>query len=213
MRRTLPRRSIPIATLAAGLLAAVAGLALARQRDAPPEPDCEYCGAADAPKDLSWSTVIAPPGEPGERLIVSGVVYREDGVTPAPGLLLYVWHTDAAGHYSTRGDETGNGRRHGRLRGWMRTDAEGRYRFETIRPAPYPGERIPAHIHGTLSGPGLSERYFEDFFFEGDPLVPARDVERSRAAGRFGNVLSLRVEGGVAHAVRDLRVPEATGRP
>lgn len=187
-------------------------LAVARPPDTRPLPACEYCGAPDAPNNLSWSTEIARRDEPGERIVISGTVYQEDGATPAPGILLYVYHTDATGHYPTRGDETGNGRRHGRLRGWMRTDERGRYQFETIRPAPYPGERFPAHIHATLSAPGMSERYIEDFNFADDPLVPASDAARSAAAGRFGNVLVTRRRDGKLHAERDLKIPEATQR-
>jgi protocatechuate 3,4-dioxygenase beta subunit len=155
--------------------------------------------------------VVAPKDEPGPRLVVSGVVYQADGVTSAPGVLLYIWHTDATGRYTRRGDETGNGLRHGRLRGWMRTDEQGRYQFETIRPAAYPNQEIAAHIHATLTPPGGVEGYIEDYLFADDPLVSERETRRSGEQGRFGAVLvTTRSEDGVLRAQRDLRLPGRT---
>ena len=58
---------------------------------------CEGCGAFEAPANLGWSTRIAGPDEPGEPLTVSGVVYRPDGRTPAGGVILYLYHTNARG--------------------------------------------------------------------------------------------------------------------
>src|SRR5262249_25559084 len=45
--------------------------------------------------------VLAGPEEPGERLVVTGTVFAPDGVTPAPGVFLYVYNTDATGHYNS----------------------------------------------------------------------------------------------------------------
>ena len=104
------------------------------------------------PKELGWQTAIAMEGEPGEPLEMRGVIYRSDGKTPAPDVILYVYHTDAKGYYSPAPGQA-QGRRHGHLRGWMKTDREGRYRFRTIRPAPYPNARIPAHIHPIVKEP------------------------------------------------------------
>src|SRR5690606_14499128 len=83
------------------------------------------------PATLTSTARIAPPEEPGEALVLEGVVRREDG-SPAEGIIVYAYHTDAQGIYPP--DAT----MHGRLRGWARTDHAGRYRFETIRPGSYP---------------------------------------------------------------------------
>jgi len=72
-----------------------------------PLPDCEWCGASEAPDDVTSSTTIAGADEPGERLLLQGTIYAPDGVTPVPGVLLYVYHTNTAGVYAKRGDETG----------------------------------------------------------------------------------------------------------
>jgi len=147
--------------------------------------DCEWCGAAEAPENPGSHAVIAGPDEPGERMLIHGTVYGPDGETPAPGVLLYVYHTNADGVYPKRGDETGNGRRHGFLRAWLVTDQRGRYSFESIRPAPYHshgGE--PAHVHMTVTPPGGEEFWVHSIWFEDDPRVtPAAVADLKRPAG------------------------------
>src|SRR5262245_32562255 len=56
----------------------------------------------DAPAELSASAVLAPAGEPGERLIVDGTVVATDG-KPLPGAVVYAYHTDASGIYGPEG--------------------------------------------------------------------------------------------------------------
>src|SRR6185312_2779693 len=90
----------------------------------------------------SWRTNICTDKEPGEPLIVSGTIYTPDGRTPLEGINLFVYQTDATGVYTT----SGGNNRNTRLHGAMRTNAEGKYEFRTIKPASYPGSTNPAHI-------------------------------------------------------------------
>jgi protocatechuate 3,4-dioxygenase beta subunit len=55
-------------------------------------PSCEWCGATEAPKELSWHTRIAASKEAGEPLAISGTVYAPDGATPASDVVLYLYH-------------------------------------------------------------------------------------------------------------------------
>ena len=145
-----------------------------------------------------------PSGEPGESLVLSGTVYGDDGHTPAPNVIIYAYHTDAAGAYSKDGRETGNGRRHGRFRGWLRTDASGHYSIITIRPGTYPSRATPAHVHMTVTPPGQAERYIDDVVFSDDPLVDARWRAREERRGGSGIVVARRDSLGGWHAVRDI---------
>jgi len=173
-----------------------------------PLPDCEWCGAQDAPNDLSSVMVIPGPDEPGERIVLRGRVFEADGRTPAPGVLMYAYHTDATGVYRTEGGETGNGRRHGVLRGWLRTDEDGRYEIRTIKPGVYPSRTEAAHIHVTLTPPGAEEDWVPSFLFEGDELITPAERRSSERAGRFGFIVELEPgEGGVLVGERDLRRP------
>jgi len=139
--------------------------------------------------------------EKGERLQISGRVYKADGRTPAPGVILYVYHTDAQGYYSaaegnrSRVSNPSCAIRHGRLRGWMKTDSQGRYLFHTIRPAAYPGRDEPAHIHIFVKEPHLNEYYLSDYLFSDDPLLTERKRKQIRPYGGSG-ILSLSGQAG-----------------
>jgi len=194
-----------MSTLLCILLSLVALLAPARE----PRPDlfdCEGCESiyeyGNAP--LSWTTVIPPKGEAGERLVLSGRVLQTDGRTPAPGVIVYAHHTNAAGIYPKRGDEKGWGRRHGYLRAWVKSNEKGEYRFETIRPAPYPGAAIPAHIHLIIREPDRREYWIDDVVFTDDPLVDDRYKARLRNQGGNGIVTPQRLEDGSWTVRRDI---------
>src|SRR5215470_20421912 len=96
-----------------------------------------------APAKIPADARVAPSGEAGAPLVISGTVYAADGVTPLAGVVVYAYHTDVNGLY--RPDRRFDAPP--RLRGWARTDAAGHYSFRTIRPAPYPNQKIPAHVH------------------------------------------------------------------
>jgi protocatechuate 3,4-dioxygenase beta subunit len=170
-----------------------------------PIPDCEWCGAMDAPSNLTSITRIAPEDEPGERIILKGRVFEPDGVTPAGDVLLYAYHTDITGIYRKDGGETGNGRRHGALRGWLRTDDQGRYEIRTIKPGTYPSRSEPAHVHITLTPPARPEQWADSTLFEGDTLISDEERARDEDAGRFGRIVTLAPgPDGVLTAERDL---------
>jgi protocatechuate 3,4-dioxygenase beta subunit len=149
--------------------------------------------------------VMVSEREPGEPLVVSGTVYGADGRTSLEGVKLYVYHTDARGIYS---DEDGNGREpRPRLKGWMRTNAEGRYEFRTIKPASYPGRRIPAHIHASASGPGYTERWIDDFWFEGDPFITDEMRAKFAGGGTFSPIMTIRRDSdGVLRCLRNIKI-------
>lgn len=137
-----------------------------------------------ADKNAPPKVTIPPKDEPGERLIVSGKVFGKDGRTPLAGASIYVYHTDAKGLYTPGTNDNKNPR----LRGYLRTDEQGRYEFATIKPASYPNSTIPAHIHYVVTAPGYKERVFE-IVFEGDRFI----TDRIRAdAAQEGSGFSIR---------------------
>jgi len=197
--------------LALALVAAASPAAAQPASPSDPLPTCEWCGAAEAPRGVGPAVTIAGAAEPGERLIVTGTVLQADGRTPAAGVLIYAYHTNAAGVYPKRGDERGNARRHGYLRGWMRTGADGRYRIETIRPGTYPSRADPAHIHLTVVPPGAAEQSVDDVVFEDDPLVTPAYRARVRERGGSGIVRATRTAGDTLRAVRDIHLGRLAG--
>ncbi|HEY9402614.1 MAG TPA: hypothetical protein VIQ24_07960 [Pyrinomonadaceae bacterium] len=167
---------------------------------------CEVCeGMYDGmPSQLNWETRIADASEPGEPFEASGRIYQPDGRTPAPGVILYAYHTDARGIYPPVPGATGHGRRHGRLRAWIKTNAEGEYKFHTIKPASYPNSAIPSHIHLIVKEAGKNEYYIDDFEFEDDRFLTPQERARRRKAGGSGIVRLTRSAGGVWLARRDI---------
>jgi protocatechuate 3,4-dioxygenase beta subunit len=147
----------------------------------------------EAPANAAATGRVAPAGEPGEPLTVSGTVVGPDGA-PIAGASLYVYQTDREGYY---GVKPASDNRNPRLKLYLRTDAKGAWSFATIRPGSYPNSRIPGHIHFEVAAAGRANRVFE-IVFEGDPFVtdrmrtdPAFSV-RPIASGRVTERISLR---------------------
>lgn len=105
------------------------------------------------------------------KLKLTGTVFQNDGMTPAENVILYIYHTDRQGIYPTQGQEEGWGRRHGYLRGWIKTGKDGKYTFFTFRPASYPDGQEPEHIHITVKEPNYNEYYIDEWVFEDDPML------------------------------------------
>jgi protocatechuate 3,4-dioxygenase beta subunit len=149
---------------------------------------CQGCDAVFAGKPAKLSSVarIAPVGERGEPMIVTGRVTARDG-QPRANIVVYAYQTDAQGHYPKPARSLGPWPdRHGRLRGWVSTDAEGRYTFETIRPGSYPSNEEPQHIHMHVIEPGCSTYYIDNVVFTDDKLLPQR-AHRDDGKARGGS--------------------------
>ena len=133
----------------------------------------------------------------GQRIIVAGRVLDSAG-RAVPHTLIELWQANAAGRYAHPLDTwsapldpgfTGAGR--------AVTDAQGRYRFTTVKPGAYPWQNHhnawrPAHLHFSLFGLAFAQRLVTQMYFPDDPLlgqdpifgaVPA--AARQRLVSRF----------------------------
>lgn len=143
------------------------------------------------PADIAATDTSAGWTEPGQKLLVSGIVYEADGKTPAADVVLYYWQTDSHGTYSPAAGLDEKARRHGHIRGWVKTDASGRYAIRTIRPASYPRTTNPAHIHVAIKEPRIdNEYYIDELVFDDDPLLTG---ERRKALENRGGSGILKV--------------------
>ena len=169
---------------------------------------CSRPAAADkAGEPTSWNIKIVPDNEPGEPLIVTGTIYSPDGKQPLEGITLFVYQTDATGVYTTSGGDN----RGTRIHGVMRTNAQGRYEFRTIKPGSYPNSRNPAHIHAYVSGPGYPEYWIDEYLFADDPFVKDEDKRKASGQGTFSPILSpTRGADGILRVVRDIRIERCT---
>ncbi len=168
---------------------------------------CEGCEAIfESPiafDQLGWTDTIAGYAETEPKLVVSGKVFQKDGKTPAANVVLYFYHTDRAGNYPQKGNETGWGKRHGYLRGWVKTNQNGEYRFHTFRPASYPNSNNPQHIHITVKEEGVVAYYIDDFLFADDPLLGEEEISRLQKRGGSG-LLRPALKNGIYVAERNI---------
>jgi protocatechuate 3,4-dioxygenase, beta subunit len=144
--------------------------------------------------DLTTQHTGAPLGQ---RIIVSGRVLDEQR-RPVPGCVVEIWQANAAGRYIHLRDQwdapidpnfTGAGH--------VISDADGHYRFVTVRPGAYPwGNHYnawrPAHIHLSLLGPAFATRLVTQMYFPDDPLLDIDPIAnavplpfRQRMVARF----------------------------
>jgi protocatechuate 3,4-dioxygenase beta subunit len=137
------------------------------------------------PATLASQARIAPANEPGTPFVVHGQVVDAAG-KPAADVIVFAYHTDNRGVYAEDGAPDP-----WRLKGWARTDAEGRFEFRTIRPAPYPGGQVPAHTHATVAT-ACCGRQFTELMFEGDPVLTPAYKARFASAGEHGVYSAIR---------------------
>ena len=177
MRKGITRRDL----LAAGLALPFSGIAHAQLT----------CGALTAaqtegpffkPKSPERIS-LREKDLPGEPLVLTGVVLSR-ACKPVAKALLDFWHADDMGEYDNDGF---------RCRGHQFSDAEGRFRLETIMPARYTGRA--RHIHVKAQAPGR-RILTTQIYFPGDPSNRRdplfRDeltLRRAAGEGRFDFVI------------------------
>jgi len=119
---------------------------------------------------------LAKVDEKGTKLILSGRVMNLDCTEFIPDTIVDIWHANEAGEY----DNTGYN-----LRGKVKSNSEGFYVFETIKPGKYlNGSKYrPSHIHFKITAPGKSA-ITTQLYFEGDTDIQA-DAAASIKSGQF----------------------------
>ncbi len=155
------------------------------------------------PQQLKSETVLGGSGEPGEPMEISGTIFKLDGKTPAEGVILYVYHTNAKGLYEPAADQT-EARKHGKLRGWMKTNEQGQYKFRSIRPAAYPNRRDPAHIHPIIKESDKNEYYIDEYLFDDDALLTAAERAKQEKRGGTGIIRLTKNTAGIWVGRRDI---------
>ncbi|HVE43442.1 MAG TPA: hypothetical protein VNM14_26425 [Planctomycetota bacterium] len=128
-------------------------------------------------KDAPFRSKLAE-GLKGSPLTIGGRVLSPDG-TPLREAVVDVWHASPEGEYDDKSEAF-------RLRGRIRSDKDGVYRYETIMPGQYDlGEaKRPAHIHYKVSAEA-HRSLTTQLYFQGDPWLD-RDpfVRKSLIVGR-----------------------------
>ena len=120
--------------------------------------------------------ILAKSNEVGTPLIISGRILNLECSQFIPDTIIDVWHANQAGQYDNLGYN---------LRGYVKSNDQGFYLFETILPGKYLNGNSfrPSHIHFKITPPGFSELTTQ-LYFEGDDSIPG-DAAASITSGNF----------------------------
>lgn len=167
---------------------------------------CDGCEIMYVGMPTNISSVDTSVGwkEKGQKLLVTGTVYKLDGKTPAPNVIIYYWQTDNNGYYSPKDGMDEKAKRHGHIRGWVKSDDNGKYSIYTIRPSPYPNNNIPAHIHTSIKEPNIDKEYYiDEFVFDDDNLLTG--AKRKALENRGGSgILRVLISGNLQIAEHNI---------
>ncbi len=136
-----------------------------------------YPDLLPAERDADLSTVAGQPARAqGTLLYVQGQVTDIRG-KPMPKARLELWQANDKGRYIHTADTDASGPLDPGFQGYgaLLTDAQGRYRFKTIKPAPEAARAPHLHFIATAGG----ERLVTQMFFEGEKLNGRDDLFRS----------------------------------
>ena len=150
---------------------------------------CEGCEAIleyeSRSKSLTWVDTLPDFNDPGPKLAITGTIFKRDGKTPAANVILYIYHTDQNGEYPKKEGMRGAASQHGYIRGWIKTNSDGQYKFYTLKPGAYPGGGNPAHIHPIILEAGRQVYWIDEYLFDDDPILT--DKIRQQQPGRGGS--------------------------
>jgi len=140
--------------------------------------------------------LVALPGRPGRAqgqvIHVTGRVLNVDG-KPVSGARVEIWQANKWGRYRHPSD-TNPAPLDPNFDGFAAqvTDAEGRYRFKTIKPAAYPtgpDSMRPPHIHFEVTG--RMDRLVTQMYFAGESLNDKDPFLQSAGAGKERLIVNL----------------------
>jgi protocatechuate 3,4-dioxygenase alpha subunit len=138
---------------------------------------------------------VVPDGTPG-AIVLSGQIVDGEGA-PVPDALLETWQCDADGRFDNPG-----------FRGLGRcpTDAQGRYRIRTVKPAALPvgnGTVEAPHVNVSVFARGLLDRVVTRIYFADEPHANAADPVLSAVdADRRGTLVAATAEDGYKFDIR-----------
>lgn len=170
------RRQLVQMALGVGGLAALGGSAFAQEaaRRLTREVDMGpfYPVLKPLDKDADLSQIAGNKTRASGKIVhVAGRVLNEKG-EPVAGAKIEIWQANAAGRYSHPADpNTAPIDPNFQGYGVITTDAEGRYRYKTVKPGAYPVNADwtrPPHIHLDVSG--KTDRLITQMFFPDEPL-------------------------------------------
>jgi len=134
------------------------------------------------PGNISAISKVVSEEEPGIPFVVKGQLFKPNGRVPANNVLVHMYHRDHAGFDFGPNDSSLTT---WRLQGWVRTDADGKFEFHTIRPAPDHIGREGGHIHFTIVSSDFGKQWAPKIHLLDDGGFTANEKRASETAGQF----------------------------
>lgn len=151
-------------------------------------------------KQLNNVDTIPDFASQSQKLKITGTIYENDGVTPAKNVMLFIHHTDENGNFELKRQ---NKKRYVHHRGWVKTDADGKYTFYTFIPGKYMYSNELKQILPIVKEPNKPEYKIETFLFDDDPQLTGKcrtKVEKTNP----NRILKLNKKEGLFEAKRDI---------
>ncbi len=155
---------------------------------------CDGCELMyiDMPSNISPVSYSPAWNSGNQKLLITGKILQNDGVTPAKDVIVYYWQTDENGHYKNQNNLNKKVIRHGYIRGWVKSDIDGNYSIYTVKPKAYTNRSQPAHIHLSIKEPNIADEYYVDkLVFNYDPLLTTAERKKFKNRGGSGLLRTL----------------------
>lgn len=151
-------------------------------------------------KQLNNVDTIPDFASKSQKLKITGIIYENDGVTPAKNVMLFIHQTDENGNFELKRE---NKKRYVHHRGWVKTDDDGKYTFYTFVPGKYMFSNELKQILPIIKEPNKPEYKIETFLFDNDPQLTGKC--RSKVEETNPNrILKLDKKEGLFVAKRDI---------
>lgn len=135
-----------------------------------------------------------------QKLKITGIIYESDGKTPAKNVMLFIHQTDENGNFELKRQ---NKKRYVHHRGWIKTDADGKYTFYTFVPGKYLYTNELKQILPIVKEPNKPEYKIDTFLFDDDPKLTGKC--RTKVENTNPNrILKLDKKEGLFIAKRDI---------
>ena len=135
------------------------------------------------------------------KIKITGTIYKSDGVTPAENVLLFINQANERGNFELKRH---NKKRYVHHRGWIKTDADGRYTFYTFIPGDYYYANELKRIYPIVKAPNETAYKMDSFLFDNDEKLSKYCRKRIAKANQTNRILKLEEKGGMLVAQRDI---------
>lgn len=153
--------------------------------------------------ELQLSNTDTIPGfeTKSNKLKITGTIFESDGVTPANDVILYIDQADENGDFDLRYN---NEKRFVYHRGWIKTDADGKYTFYTFIPGNDRRYNQMQQLFPIVKEPSKEEYEIASFLFDEDPYLSKTCRKRMAKKGDPTRILKPTLVDGMQVVQKDI---------